>query len=123
MILQCREFDFAIAEVTVVVAVGEPRCEFSQISSSDRLTAQGTEGLLPGRPAVHQYEFHFPSPNGEQSKGRLIRSNVWARLNSVGSRRSIASSQTGKPSSTIEIADCSAFLAPTLWWRLVQHKH
>jgi hypothetical protein len=71
MKLECRELEFAIAEVTVMIAVGEPRCEFSQVALSDRLTAHGTERSRLGRPAIHQDEFHCPSPNERRSRRSL----------------------------------------------------
>src|SRR5437016_343107 len=107
MILECRELHFAIAEVTVVIAVGEPGCEFSQVALSDRLTAQGTEGSRLGRPAIHQDEFHCPSPNEKQSKRCLACMNARACRNfSAGkpaeASRSTALAQTQELSSMIE---------------------
>src|SRR5882672_3170483 len=90
-----------------MIAVGEPCCEFSQVALADRLTAHGAERPWPGRPAVHQYEFHCPSPNEEQSKRHLACTSARARRNfsamkSTEGRRSITPSQPEEPSSTIE---------------------
>jgi hypothetical protein len=109
MILECRELDFAIAEVTVVTAVGEPCCEFTQIALRNRLTAQGTEGLWPGRPAIDQDEFHIPPSNEKQSKRHLACTSAWAHqsfsaVKPVESSRSVMPPQTKGTPLTIEIA-------------------
>jgi hypothetical protein len=53
---------FAMSGIAFIVAVGEPCFDFSQIARSDGLTAQHTEGLRAGRPAVHQDESHMGAP-------------------------------------------------------------
>ena len=35
----------AVTEVALVVTIGEPGCDFPEVSLPDRLTAQRTEGL------------------------------------------------------------------------------
>src|ERR1700687_5849523 len=62
MNLDCWEANFAVTDVAIVIAVGQPRCDFSQVGLPDWLTAHGTERLRPGCPAIHQDEFHMPSP-------------------------------------------------------------
>src|SRR5215467_1930389 len=52
----------AVTGVALVIAVREPRCEFSQITLPDWPTAQRTERLRAGCPAIDQDEFHMSSP-------------------------------------------------------------
>jgi hypothetical protein len=104
MILERRKLDLTIAKVTVVIAVGDACCEFSQVSLSDRLTAHGTKRSRQ-RPAIDQDEFHCPSPNEKQSKGHVVCTNTQARriLSAVKpAGRSIAPSQTKEPPTMIE---------------------
>jgi len=49
--------------VALEIAVGEPRCGFSQVALSDWLAAQRTERWWSGCPVIHQDEFHVPPPN------------------------------------------------------------
>jgi hypothetical protein len=63
MILERQDGNIAVIGVAPVAAVGEPRCNFSQVALSDWLTAQGTERLRSGCPAIHHDEFHVPPPN------------------------------------------------------------
>jgi hypothetical protein len=58
---------FAVIGVTIMIAVGEPRPDFSQIARPDGLTAQHAERLRGGRPAIHQYESHVAPPNAKQN--------------------------------------------------------
>src|SRR5258708_7513685 len=62
MILECRDSQLDVAEVAVVIAVGETRGEFSQVVLPNWITAQGTKGLRVGCPAVDQDEFHLSPP-------------------------------------------------------------
>jgi hypothetical protein len=55
-----QDGNIAVIDVAVVIAVGEPRCDVSQVALSDWPTAQRTE-RLPGYPAIHHDEFHVPS--------------------------------------------------------------
>jgi hypothetical protein len=50
-----------------MIAVGEPRPDFSQIARPDWLTAQHTERLRAWRPAIHQYESHVAPPKAKQN--------------------------------------------------------
>src|SRR5262249_34120002 len=43
----------AVTGVALVIAIGEPRRKFSQVALSDWLTAQRTERLRAGCPAIH----------------------------------------------------------------------
>jgi hypothetical protein len=63
MILKCPDGNFAVAYVALVIAVGEPCCDFSQITPRDWLAAQCTERLRNGCPAIHHDEFHLLPPN------------------------------------------------------------
>jgi hypothetical protein len=63
MILECRDGSFPVADVALAIAVGEPCCDLSQITPRDWLTAQRTERLRNGCPAIHHYEFHLPPPH------------------------------------------------------------
>jgi hypothetical protein len=51
-----------MAEVALMVTVGETRCKLSQVTLFDRLAAQRTERLRAGCPAFHQNKFHVPPP-------------------------------------------------------------
>lgn len=62
MELERRDGGSAVAEVALMIAVGEPGCDVSQVSVANRLTAQRTERLRPGTPASHHDEFHVPPP-------------------------------------------------------------
>src|SRR5258708_1490356 len=59
MILRCPDGNFAVTSVALAIAVGDPCCDFSQITPRDWLTAQCTERLRNGCPAIHHYEFHL----------------------------------------------------------------
>src|SRR5262249_29143076 len=65
--------------VALVIAEGEPRCKFSQVALPDWLTAQRTERLRAGCPAIHQDEFHMPPPRSV--------SCVWTRVASRQERK------------------------------------
>jgi len=67
MPLESQDGSFAVIGVAVMVAVRQPRLDFSQIARPDRLTAQHTQGLRVGRPAVHQNESHVAPPNAKQN--------------------------------------------------------
>ena len=58
---------FAVIGVAIMIAVGEPRSDFSQIARPDRLMAPHTERLRAGRPAIDQYESHVAPPNAKQN--------------------------------------------------------
>jgi hypothetical protein len=115
VILESRELDFAIAEVAVVIAVGEPSCEFSKVTLSDRLAAQSAERSWHWRPAIHHDEFHIPPPNEKQRKRHLTCTNAWTRQSfsavwPAEASRLIVPSQTEEPSSMIEITELFGIL-------------
>src|SRR6266481_6113802 len=60
MLLERWGGNLAVTGVALAIAVGEPRCKFSQVALPDRLTAQRTERLRAGCPAIHQDELHMP---------------------------------------------------------------
>src|SRR5262249_27474159 len=62
MLLEREDGNLAVTGVALVIAVGEPRCQLSQVALPDRLAAQRAERLRAGYPAVHQDEFHLPPP-------------------------------------------------------------
>jgi hypothetical protein len=66
MIFDSQHGAFAVFGVAFIITVGDPRLDFSQIARPDRFTAQRTEGLRAGRPAIHQYESHVAPPNAKQ---------------------------------------------------------
>jgi hypothetical protein len=65
MVLECKDGSFAVIDVALVIAAGEPRHDISQVPLPDLLTAQRTERLRAGCPAIHQDEFHVTSPNAK----------------------------------------------------------
>ena len=67
MIFESQDGHFAVIGVAIMIAVGEPRPDFSEIARSDWLTTQHTERLRAGRPAIHQYESHVAPPNAKQN--------------------------------------------------------
>jgi len=58
----------AVIGVTIVIAVGELRPDFSQVACRDRLIAHHTQGSPAGRPPIHQDESHVAPPNAKQKK-------------------------------------------------------
>ena len=62
MIVDSQHGAFAVFGVAVIITVGDPRLDFPQIARPDRLTAQRTERLRAGRPAIHKHESHVPPP-------------------------------------------------------------
>src|SRR6202022_504259 len=67
MICQNQDRAFAVIGVAIMIAVGEPRPDLSQIVRPDRLAAQHTERLRAGCPAIHQYESHVAPPKAKQN--------------------------------------------------------
>jgi len=63
MLLERWEAKLAVTGVALVIAVGEPRRKLSQVALPDWLTAQRTERLRAGCPAIHQDEFHMSPPH------------------------------------------------------------
>ena len=57
----------AVIGVAIMIAVGELRSDFSEVTCPDWLAAQHTDGFLAGRPAIHQYESHVAPPNAKQN--------------------------------------------------------
>src|SRR6516225_1032467 len=62
MLLERWDEKLAVTGVALVIAVGEPRRKLSQVAPPDWLTAQRTERLRAGCPAIHQDEFHMLPP-------------------------------------------------------------
>jgi hypothetical protein len=52
--------------VAIVIAVGEVRPDFSQVTCSDRLVATHAKGPWARRAAIHQDEFHVAPLNAKQ---------------------------------------------------------
>jgi hypothetical protein len=65
MILECKDGNFAVIDVALVIAVGELRFDIPQVALPDRLTAQRAERLRAGCPAIYQYEFHVTPANAK----------------------------------------------------------
>src|SRR5229473_55489 len=63
MMLECRNGSLAPVAVALVVAIGEPCCDFAQVALLDWLAAHRAESLRSGGPVSHQDESHVPSPN------------------------------------------------------------
>jgi hypothetical protein len=67
MIVVSHDGAFAVIGVAIMIAIGKPRPDFSQIARPDWGTAQHTADLRTGRPAIHQYESHVAPPNAKQN--------------------------------------------------------
>src|SRR6266550_1872495 len=72
MLLERWDGKPAVTGVALVIAVGEPRRKFSQVALPDWLTAQRTERLRAGCPAIHQDEFHGRIPVADFGPSRSI---------------------------------------------------
>jgi hypothetical protein len=72
MLLERWDAKLAVTGVALVLAVGEPRRKFSQVALLDWLTAQRTERLRAGCPAIHQDEFQGDSPVADFGPSRSI---------------------------------------------------
>jgi hypothetical protein len=57
----------AVFSIAFIIAVGEPRVDFSQIARPDRFAAQRTERSRAGRPAIHQDESHVAPLDAKQN--------------------------------------------------------
>jgi hypothetical protein len=57
----------AVFGIAFIITVAEPRVDFPQIARPDRLTAQRTEGLAAGRPAIDHDESHVELPNAKRN--------------------------------------------------------
>src|SRR6516165_2616834 len=79
MLLERWDEKLAVSGVALVIAVGEPRRKLSQVALPDWLTAQRTERLRAGCPAIHQDKFHMPPPRSV--------SCVWTRVASRQQRK------------------------------------
>jgi hypothetical protein len=66
MIFNGQHRALAMLNVALIVTVGEPRLDFSQIACPDRLAAQRTQRLPKRRSAVHQDESHVASPDAKR---------------------------------------------------------
>src|SRR5260370_40821926 len=66
MIFESRDGAFTVLGVAFVITIGEPRLDFPQIARPDRHTAQCTERLPAGRPAIDQDESHVAPPNATE---------------------------------------------------------
>jgi hypothetical protein len=67
VILDDQDDGFAVTGVTLVIAVGELRPDFSPMAQTDWLTAQRTEELRAGCSVIHQDEFHVAPPNAKEN--------------------------------------------------------
>jgi hypothetical protein len=73
MIFNGHDCAFTVIGVAIWIAVREPRCDLSQIARTDLLTAQRTQRLLAGHPAIHQDESHMAPPNAKQRMESSLR--------------------------------------------------
>jgi len=62
MIFDSQDGAYAVFSVALIIAVEEPRLDFSQIAQPDWLAAQRAERLQAGRPAIHQDVSHVVPP-------------------------------------------------------------
>jgi hypothetical protein len=67
MVLERKDGSLAVIDVALVIAVGEPGYDISQVALPDWLAAQRAERLRAGCPAIHQDEFHVASPNAKNT--------------------------------------------------------
>jgi hypothetical protein len=66
MVFDGQHRALAMLDVALIVTVGEPRLDFSQIACPDRFAAQSAERLPKRRPSVHQNESHVASPDAKR---------------------------------------------------------
>jgi hypothetical protein len=59
----------AVIGIAVMIAVAEPRVDFSQIACPDRLAAHDAQTTWTWRPAVYNYEPHVAPPKAKQNTG------------------------------------------------------
>lgn len=59
-----------MTRVALVIAVGEPGRDLSQVALPDWLTAKCAERLRARRPAIHQDKFHLPPPSHLHSSSK-----------------------------------------------------
>jgi hypothetical protein len=62
----------AVFGIAFIITVAEPRVDFPQIARPDRLTAQRTEGLAAGRPAIDHDESHVEHPQCKAQRDRFL---------------------------------------------------
>jgi hypothetical protein len=62
MIFDNHDRPLAVLGVAIMIAVKQPCSDLSQIARPDWLTAQPTERLRAGSPAIHPNEIHVHSP-------------------------------------------------------------
>jgi hypothetical protein len=67
MTVESQDRTLAVIGIAFVIAVEEPRADFSQIARSDVFTAPRTKGLPARRPAVHQKVSHVAPPRVKQN--------------------------------------------------------
>ena len=77
MIFENQHSLFAVIGVAIMIAVGEPCPDFSQIAGPDWVTAQHADRLRAGRCAIHQDESHVarrfvPKISGAIAHFRLL---------------------------------------------------
>jgi hypothetical protein len=75
MISECQNGHFSPTEIALVIAIGEPRCDFAKIALPDWLAAHRAVRLLSGSSAIHQNESHLPSPH--ESRDMMSRGMKW----------------------------------------------
>jgi hypothetical protein len=80
MILESQDGSITVIDVALLVEAGEPRCDFSQVALSDRLTAQRSERLRSGCTAIQHHEFHVPPPNEKQKPNDSIVSRTGVKI-------------------------------------------
>jgi hypothetical protein len=70
--------------VAIVIAVAEPRSDFSQIAYPDWFAAHHTEAFWTGRPAIHKHESHVTPAGAKQNNGNRNSSGISPQNSSGG---------------------------------------
>ena len=111
--------------VALVIAVGEPRCKFSQVALPDWLAAQRTERLRAGCPAIHQDEFHMPPPRSVSCAWTRVASRQQRKLQMRSlQRKFIGASSFARSATSVASKGCGerARLAETHRQSDIRHR-
>ena len=115
MLLESRRGTLAVTGVALVIAVGEPRYKFSQVALPDWVTARRTDRLRAGCPAIHQDEFHMPSPSSVSRAWPRVASRQQRKLQMRNLQRKFIGSSFGR--SEYPVAPRKAAVNELVWFK------